>query len=293
MNAEDVIRRALEAEAASVEVRPDALGVIRERIGTRRRRRWRWPALGAAVATAAAVTVGIVALGRPVPPAPTPEPPAATAPTAPATRRLPVYYVGPDDRLYREYHAAATGPAAEQVRAAVTTLLGDTADDPDYRTAWPAGVTVRDVTVDGDTTTVGLSTAPPNAIAREQLVWTVTAVAGRPAVRLRVDGGPAGERLTRGPALDVLAPVWLVDPQAGSVNPAALPVTVYAVAPDATVRLRVTGDGRVVYEGDVRLDKAAPERGEGRATLPDLPPGDYTVEASVGGDADAHDVTVS
>jgi hypothetical protein len=293
MNAEDVIRRALEAEASTVEVRPDALGTIRDRIGARRRWSRRWlPALAAATATAAAVAVGVATLGRPVPPEPPPNPPAATSPAAPTVPRLPVYYVGPDDRLVREYHAAAAGSLADRIRTAVTAMLGDAPVDPDYRTAWPAGVDVRGVTVDGDVATVDLTAGPPDAVAREQLVWTVTAVTDGDVVRLRVDGGPAGEPLTRGAALDVLAPVWLVDPQAGSVNPSRMEVYVWAVAADATVQVRVTQGGRVVHEGPVRLDEAAPQRGEGRATLPELPPGEYTVEAYTADGSDGHDVTV-
>jgi hypothetical protein len=293
MNAEDVIRRALEAEASTVEVRPDALGTIRDRIGARRQWSRRWlPPLAAATATVAAAAVGVAVLGRPAPPEPPPNPPAASSPAAPTAPRLPVYYVDPDDRLVREYHGTAAGPVTERVRAAVTEMLRDGADDPDYRTAWPTAATVRGVAVDGDVATVDLTAGPPDAVAREQLVWTVTAVTGGDVVRLRVDGGPVGERLTRGPALDVLAPVWLVDPQAGSVNPARIAVYVSAVAADAAVQVRVTQAGRVVHEEPVRLDKAAPARGEGRATLPALPPGEYTVEAYTADGSDAHDVTV-
>jgi hypothetical protein len=292
MNADDVIRRVLEAEASTVEVRPDALGTIRDRIGARRRRNRAWiPGALAAAATVAAVAVGLATCAPPPTPDPPTPPPAATPPAA---TLLPVYYTGPGDRLYREFHGldAGAGAPADRVRAAVTEMLAASAYDPEYRTAWPAGTTVRGVTVDGDTVSVDLTAEPPDDLARQQLVWTATAASGLPEVRLLLDGRPAGEPVRRGPALDVLAPVWLVEPQAGTVGRPQLAVHVYAVAPDATVGLRVRQGERIVYEGTVTLDKTAPERGEGRATVPDLRPGEYTVEAYTADGSDAHDVSV-
>lgn len=91
---EDVLRRVLEAEAARVEVRPDALPTIRRRIEARRAWYHRVRnlsalgagALAAATATVAAVAVGVVSC---TPPAPVEPQPAATRPSAAATSSTP------------------------------------------------------------------------------------------------------------------------------------------------------------------------------------------------------------
>jgi hypothetical protein len=88
---EDVLRRALEAEAARVEVSPDALPTIRRRIAARSGWRSRMrrtfavgaAALGTATATAAAVTVGVVSC---TPPGPVVRPPAASSSAPPSAR---------------------------------------------------------------------------------------------------------------------------------------------------------------------------------------------------------------
>ena len=105
--------------------------------------------------------------------------------------------------------------------------------------------------------------------------------------------------MRRGPALDELAPVWLIDPQEGTVSDPEIAVRVGAVAFEATVQIRVKQGERTVYEGFVTLDKGAPQRGEARTTLPALAPGQYIVEAYTVSaedgseqDLDAHTVTV-
>ncbi|HEX2774148.1 MAG TPA: GerMN domain-containing protein [Micromonosporaceae bacterium] len=91
---EDVLRRVLEAEAARVEVSPDALPTIRRRIADRRHWRSRMrrlfavgtAALATATATAAAVALGVVSC---TPPAPVVPPPAATHPAPPSSVATP------------------------------------------------------------------------------------------------------------------------------------------------------------------------------------------------------------
>jgi sporulation and spore germination protein/immunoglobulin-like protein involved in spore germination len=314
VNEEELLRRVLDREASTVEVRPDALAEIRARTARRRNplRRW-FPALAVGVATAAAVGVVAATLSPPTA-APPDQPPAATgpavaSPAAPARTVLPVYYLGRGDRLYREYHPldAGGGTAADQVRAAVAELMRDSAADPDYRTAWPAGVAVDDVRVDGDTVTVSLTgltglTGAPKPPAVRQLVWTVTAVSQLPGVRVVVDGGPLagfGGRLVRGPALDELADLWLIEPQEGSVVGPTPTVHVDGAVFEATVQLRVRAGDRVVQESVATLSEGAPRRGEARVKLAPLAPGDYTVEAYVSSPEDGrelyldgHDITV-
>lgn len=91
---EDVLRRVLEAEAARVEVSPDALPAIRSRIADRRHWRSRMrrlfavgtAALAAATATATAVAVGVVSCAPPTPVVPHP---AATNPAPPSSVATP------------------------------------------------------------------------------------------------------------------------------------------------------------------------------------------------------------
>jgi hypothetical protein len=228
MSAEDRLREVLSARADRVEVSPDALPRIRERISGRRRRTW-FSAIGAAVAVATAATVvGLVAYSPPdrhqpipadspsnaapsVEPSAPSGPPGSARPTAsvlPPTGTLvaniPVYYAG-GGRLFREYHELKVTPdtVPGRVVAAVTEMMRPkSAVDPDYTTLWSGSARVRGVQLDNGTATVDLSsagTAPANpALAVQQLVYTVAAaVADTPVprvtgVKLTVDGAPAG-----------------------------------------------------------------------------------------------------
>jgi hypothetical protein len=307
---EDVLRRVLDAEAAKVQVRPDALATIRARTA----RRARWLPLGAialTAATATAATLVVVALAtRPAPDQTAPEPGAVTAPattahptparSAPPTSApaapppprsspsggtadvsLAVYYVGEDRgerRLYREFHRLPAGSSpARKVRAAVTEMLAqESAEDPDYSSAWPAGTGVRDVTVEGSTATVDLTAAPPDDLAAQQLVWTVAAVlGGDPPVRLLVDGRPAGT-LRKAPALDTLAALWLIEPGHGATVARTFDVHAAGAVFEATARLTVRKGRTVVTERTITLSAGGPARGEARITLT-LAPGTYVL----------------
>lgn len=141
---DELLRRALRGYADRVEIRPDALQAIEEKIDARRRNRVPVALLGTAAATVAATLVGVVGcLPQTAPPAPppgaattgaVPSGPVTTAspapggtdgqPTGPGTAApptagaageqagavvatLPVYYAGEADgrlRLYREFH---------------------------------------------------------------------------------------------------------------------------------------------------------------------------------------------
>jgi hypothetical protein len=315
---EDRLRQALAARADAVEVAPDALPRIRTRIATRRARR-RWlPAIGVVV-TAATAAVVIVVASRPpdrstapIPagsagpttaaPSATPSPFAsATPPTGTLTASVPVYYAG-GTKLYREFHQLKVTPDTVRGRviAAVNEMLrGGSGDDPDYATLWPAGITVRDVTIDGGIATVDLSgtgTRPPAqpALAVQQLVWTVAAaVADTPVrrldgVRLLVAGAAPGPLwgsvdvsgpLRQAAAVDVLAPVWLIEPHEGASVGKTFTVHLAGIVFEATVRLRVrSAAGQVVKDQTVTLNRGAPAQGEATLAVT-VPPGRYTVEA--------------
>ncbi|GIF49535.1 sporulation and spore germination protein [Asanoa ferruginea] len=289
MTIDDVIRRALDAEAATVDVRPDALATIRARTG-RRRARFAvkaWIGGGLAVAAAAA-TAAVFVLDAP-PPAPPAPPATTTEPPASPERLLAVYYVGPDrgDRLVREFHRAApaTGAAADQVRAALGLMFAGVPADPDYASAWPAGVAVRGVTVTGDVATVDLGGAtPPTPIAAQQLVWTVTAVSGLKGVRIG-----SGSVLHRAAAVETLAPVWLINPQHGDVV-RTLKVHVAGFAGRCRLVIR-TSAGRVVSDEQLTLSGGSPAQREAQLTAV-VAPGDYVLTVTVDGGVDDHVVRV-
>jgi hypothetical protein len=310
---EDALRRALTAEADEVRLAPDALGAIRGRID-RRRARWWLPSRPAGLVLAAACAaillaggVAVEVVGRPTGGSGLGAAASATG-TAARGANLPVYYLGParqNDRLYREYHVfPGVNPSPQQaVYETVSAMLGRPADDPDYHSPWPAGATVIAVGVNAATVTVDLAGAAGDAgfdatvdastatMAVQQLVWTVTAsVPGATGVRLLLDGAPATTLwgrapasgvLQRGAAADVLAPIWIIDPQQGTVQGHRFPVRLAGIVFEATMRLRVRdGSGAVVHDDAVHLSGGAPAQGTATVEL-DLPSGRYTVEGYV------------
>ncbi|HEV7711009.1 MAG TPA: GerMN domain-containing protein [Asanoa sp.] len=286
MTLDDVIRRALDAEAATVEVRPDALATIRA--ATRRlRTRWMFRGwIGGGLAVAAAATAVFFAVDHPRP-APRPAAPTASPSPDPNERLLAVYYLGPNrpDRLVREFHRVtpASGTLPDRLTAALTMMFDRPPADPDYASAWPAGTAVRAVRVDGDVVTVDLGGATaPTAIAAQQLVWTVTATSMLPGVRI----GAGGEVLRRASAVDTLAPVWLINPQEGDTVRAQLDIHVAGFASVARMRL-TDADGKLVVEREVDLTGGSPAQREGNFGVA-IRPGRYTVTVTIGGQRDDH-----
>jgi len=195
---------------------------------------------------------------------------------------LAVYYVADDGgkpRLYREFHRLpAEDSPAGRVRAAVTGMLAqESADDPDYTSAWPSGTGVREVTVDGSTVTVDLTAAPPDDLAGQQLVWTVAAaVGGDPQVRVTV-GGREVANLRKKPALDTLGALWLIEPQQGATVAKTFEVHAAGTVFEASAVLTVRKGRTVVTEKTITLSAGPPARGEARITLT-LAPGTYVLE---------------
>jgi hypothetical protein len=289
-SSEDLLRRAFEARADQVGAGPDALDTIRARVHRRTHRRRRAAGF-VALATAAAVAAVFVALGG-YPPVPAPQPPGVTAaPTPTPGVRLPVYYtgvVGGKTVLYREFHTGTRPDDSlpARIEEAVRVVLADHPYDPDYTSSWPAGVSVAAVTMAGGVAVVDLVGPGTSVgqIAIQQLVWTVTAVAADrgiqlDGVRLTVNRSPLGGGvLTRAPALDTLAPVWLISPQEGDTVASHFDVHLSGAVAGASVRLRVrAADGAIVSTQKVTLSAAAPSRGESHVSM-DLPPGQYTLE---------------
>ena len=239
--------------------------------------------------------------------------PATSAPLDPATTSatLAVYYLGneriwpevgplPVDRikLYREFRRLPVGDGGPRARteAAVAEMLDrSSASDPDYSTGWPAGARVRQIRIDGDTVTADLGGARRNSVGAEaahqavqQLIWTVTAASGRSGVRLLLDGEQVDELwghvgvegvLRRGPAAEVIAHVWLIDPQHGATVGRTFTVHVSGIVFESTVYIRVRQGDRTVHQTFVTLVGGTLSRhGEAKASLT-LPRGEYTVEA--------------
>jgi hypothetical protein len=218
---------------------------------------------------------------------------------------VPVYYLGSNRSktlLYREYHliAAGDGSPAERTRAAVADMLdAGKARDPDYTSPWPGRASVRDVAVGAGTVTVDLADATVNSVdaatgrqALQQLIYTATAASTTDAnqtndVHLLFDGKPlttlwgaipVGGTLRRGAMAEVLAPVWLYEPQEGDAIGRTFTVRLAGVVFEGAARLRVRSGSTVVVDQPVQLSVGSPD--QGTATVPlSLPPGRYTIEA--------------
>jgi spore germination protein GerM len=237
----------------------------------------------------------------PTTPTPTTKPP-TTQPSntaKPSTATVPVYYLGTNDKLYREYHSTAVGTSgtAAKVRAAISLMLdGRTAFDPDYSSQWPASASVRSVSVTGGVATVDLHGATVNGYdpagnraALQQLIWTATAFPGGGGVRLLFDGAarttlwasrqPVAGVLHRAAAVDALAPVWVIDPQQGAVSGGSVTVHLAGIVFEGAIQIRVrTIAGTQVVRQPVQLTVGAPTQGTATVTL-HLAPGRYTIEA--------------
>ena len=272
----------------------------------------------AVAASVAAIAVGIGSCAPTTPTRPRPNtaagptqqattpppttPPATSAPSTGATAasaNVPVYYLGADDKLYREFHPTTVGKGgtATKVRAAVALMLdGRTAFDPDYSSQWPASASVRGVTVAGGVATVDLHGATVNGYdpagnraALQQLIWTATAFTGGSGVRLLFDGKPrttlwashqpvAGV-LHRAAAVDAVAPVWVIDPQQNAVSGRSVTVHLAGIVFEGSIQIRVrTSAGTQVVRKTVQLSVGAPAQGTATVTL-QLSPGRYTIEA--------------
>ncbi|HKE64134.1 MAG TPA: GerMN domain-containing protein [Micromonosporaceae bacterium] len=331
-----LLHEALEDRAANVTLAPDALGDIRRRIAAKRARWWTFPALRsrgatmislstAVAASVAAVTIGFASC-TPQNPNPNPNPnpagPSASSgpistgspttgatsptgtPTSPppggtVTANVPIYYIGANDLLYREYHRipAGNGTPAAQVKAGITQMLdGRTAYDHDYVSQWPASASVRSVSISGGVATVDLHGATVNGddpagnkAAIQQLIWTATAFQGATGVRLLFDGQaratlwasrqPVAGVLHRAAAVDALAPVWVIDPQQNAVTGTSVTVNLAGIVFEGTIQMRVrSAAGKVVVQKTVQLSVGAPVQGVATVHIT-LTPGTYTVEA--------------
>jgi hypothetical protein len=320
---EEQLRRALAARADAVEINPRALPEIRRAIGARRARRWlplpvprrlrggaMFSVSTATAATAAAVILAVSAgTSQCQPRGTTPVPgtsgsagtTTSTGPSGAHQASLGIYYIGHNDRVYREFHPLPTGDGstAAQVRAAVTEMLdGRTAYDPDYHSGWPASAAVRDVRVSGTSITVDLTGAaingddpPTEKAALQQLIWTATAVVPDSTMRLLLDGKtvatlwnllPVSGDLHRGSWLDVQALIQVIDPQQNAVVGRTFVAKVDGSAFEATAVVRIRNSaGTVIVERSIAVGSlSVPNRATATVSFT-LDPGSYTIEGLV------------
>lgn len=224
--------------------------------------------------------------------------PATPSPTEAETRALGVYYLSEQAEgewwLYREFRSV-TIPDQRPIAAAVSAMFTLRPLDPDYESPWPAGSAVISTTRSGDTATIDLAAAAqgrqaPAAIAElavQQLVHTATAAdptASR--IRILVDGveltdlwgqdvGP--QPFARAPQAEVIAPVWIIEPEEGKTVPRPFTVRGTADVFEATVSYEVLDDeGSAIDDGSVTASTGTGGRGEWSIDLT-LEPGTYVL----------------
>jgi hypothetical protein len=313
---EQALRTALDRHAQRIDVAPDALTKIRARTRQRHRLHNRvhrggfMLTLGTGTGVLAATVVfafaGVTG-GCGSRPVATSTPPVATAPaaTTPATSpppahtvSVPVYYVGPGSRLYREYRTvsiAATDATDTSVAASVDLALRQSALDPDYHSGWPAGVSVRQVSVSAGVTTIDLhgatvngGTAAANRASIQQLIWTATAYTGGTGVKLLFDGveratlwatkQPVAGVLHRAPAVDTLASMWVIDPQQGAATGSPVTIKVAGIMFEGAMGVEIRKPDGSKIQKPIHLSAGSPAQGAGSVTV-SLTPGTYTVVA--------------
>lgn len=234
-----------------------------------------------ATAAAAVVVIGIVGgislmvrASQPTPPAPQSNPTAlptnsrTNGPAQVQDLTVPVYFLGSTTqgtRLFREFRRYQGVAGWSKLRIAVNSaLLGDTTD-PDYRTGFPHGTSAK-VAVTGNLVTVDLkgdtdlTAGDPAAgrIALQAIVYTVAGVLQQDLpVAFQIDGSPAatvlgvdtGQPLGKAPAIEVQAPVWVIDPGNQSTVNSPFTVTGVAATFEANVQWELKDGARVVRHG--------------------------------------------
>lgn len=281
----EAIRAALAERAEAVEV-PDRLGdVVAEAARADRASgggpgRFRW-LLGAALV---ALLVGLLLPvlvprfsllggGPQTPPTPTATPVLSphSPPSLPTLQRdLPIYYVGADHLLYREFRDLPT--QVDRLSTAVGAVLNVAPLDPAYSSLW-AGGQVNSATVVGSRIIVDISASSfatftsrqVAAAAINQVVYTAIGAVGDPTgertVQILIDGSP-NLPVIGTPVSDFtqsgtapLGLLWILTPESGPPQ-AAGEITMrgyqQSVLTDATIRWEVLDvDENVVREGTV------------------------------------------
>jgi hypothetical protein len=312
----------------------DALAEIRTRTKVTpmsARRPWLFAVGGAVVATAATVAAVAALGGNPQPAAQDPGPAASQSPTeeptptqasesaepsepaaptespseAPGSSAeftLPSYFVRDTPqglRITREFSTVAGDVDPE--RDAVRIAVFGRALDPDYRSLWPEGTEVGDVSASGSVITVDLlgdvhdrpsgMSQDEAELAVQQVVYSAQAIVGqgRLPVRLTLNGAstdqilgvPASEPVSNAPENDVLALVSISSLSEGETVKDRFAVSGVANSFEATVPWEIRDGDKVVAKGfataDGWMDKLYPWTTQ--VNVSKLAPGTYTFAA--------------
>ena len=301
------VRRVLHERAEAVDP-PERLAELltaahRAEAGGPRRRRFRW-------LVAAAVAALLVGLSLPVlvprlsllagvdQTSPTPTASQTIASNAPPSlptmqRDLPIYYVGADRLLYREFRDLPTQD--DRLATAVGAVLNVAPQDSSYSSLW-AGGQVNSATVLGSRIVVDISAAAfatftTRAVAEaaiNQVVYTAIGTvgdqSGERTVQILMDGSPnlpvigapSGDFTKDGTA--PLGLLWILTPEPLEPAPAGeLIIRGYqqVVLSDTTIHWQVRDNAdRVVREGTVAATGNDAGWRSWRAVVV-LPPGEY------------------
>ena len=227
---------------------------------------------------------------------------------------LPVYYVGDTPagpRLYREF-VTPTGAEVDSARLlqALRDAVIGTPADPDYVTPWPTGWSVEKagigsaggrkvIEIDVEQGT-GASWPPDNAasdgrLALQQLVYTAQAemqerlpvrFVGSDGLPLRsLLGVDVSQPMANDPEMQVLAPVWIIDPAEDAVVGPTFTVDGRGAFFEATVSWQLLRNGRVVEHGFTTADQGM-TLSPYSFTVRDVPRGDYTLRVFEAGLSD-------
>lgn len=283
-DAATIIAQALQERADAVDP-PERLAEVlaaanRSAGGRPRRLRFRWMVVAALVALLTGLTLPVLVpqlslLGRVSPSVPPPTVTAThspnVAPSLPTMQRdLPIYYVGTDHRLYREFRDLPTQD--DRLATAVGAVLNVAPLDSSYSSLW-AGGQVNSATVMGSRIVIDIS-APAFATfttraladaAINQVVYTAIGAVGDQTggrtVQILIDGSP-NLPVIGAPTSDFtrsgttpLGLLWILTPMpATPVAAGELVIRGYqqAVLADTTINWQVlNSDEKVIREGRV------------------------------------------
>ncbi len=310
--AAELLRRALREEAATVDTDPTALQRIRRRtekqpsLASTGRRGWVVGAVSAAAAAAAVIT-GIVLVGQtgdedgtPIAGTPSPSdsesPPDSTPVQTPASLAVALTYLGPPEngwRLTTERQEVGAVTGADPEIEAVRAFLADSPADPDYRSGWPAGLDVEDVTRSGGTVQVDLTgpagdiepdpalSAEARSLAVQALARTAGAQVGDTA-ELTYNGAPMTQALgvdlpvTVAPDIETRAFISIVDILDGQPLDNPVRITVSGNVFEGTVNWQLLDSAEAVID-DGFVTTSMGQWTEATIKLGTLQPGTYTI----------------
>jgi hypothetical protein len=241
---------------------------------TRPPKRRGWYAVGGAVLAAAAVVTAVSVVSDD-------NRPRREGPAAGPDHAVALYFVGDTPqgpRLFREFQRLSGGPVA--ALEAITRAHGP--QDPDYRTAWPAGsfesVTVTEDVIEVELGPTATRAGVPALLDVQQVVYTVQAATDE---LLPVHLSGDGRLHQRAPQNEILALVSISDPAEGLRVGDSFVARGRANSVEANVPWEIRQGDAVVREGFATaegwMDRLYPWEIEIRVS--DLEPGRYTFVA--------------